>query len=171
MSLEWGTPFSVQQTALHKLLLYTLLSSTEGGQSWEKMREGAFCSFSQGEARISSAQQRDGCTGCSSIRDPQSDYKDTNDLSALKKKKIRETQGDLPSIPPSLTRQIEVCSPKVFRLFILNKLLSSCCSLSYMKLLEANVFNQHLQSHYPTLSSAAPAAEDNSKQRHLKLSP
>lgn len=35
----------------------------------------------------SSAWQRDGCTGCSSIRDPQSDYKDTKDLSALKKDK------------------------------------------------------------------------------------
>lgn len=63
-------------------------------------------------------------------------------------------QRDLPSIPPSFTDQREVCLPKDFSFLILNKCLSSSCSPSCAALLEANVFNQHLQSHCPTLSSS-----------------
>lgn len=59
----------------------------------------------------------------------------------------------LPSIPLSLTEQIEVCSAKDFGLLILNKCQNSACSPFCVTLLEANVFSQHLQSHYSTLSS------------------
>ena len=62
-------------------------------------------------------------------------------------------QRDLPSIPPSLTEQIEVCLPKDFGLLILNKCLSSC-SPSCVTLLEANVFTQYLQNHCSTLLSS-----------------
>lgn len=59
----------------------------------------------------------------------------------------------LPSIPSSLTEQIEVCSAKDFGLLILNKRQNSSCSPFCATLLEANVFSQHLQSHYSTVSS------------------
>lgn len=62
-------------------------------------------------------------------------------------------QRDLPSIPPSPTEQIEVCLPKDFSLLILNNCLSSSCSPSLVTLLEANIFNQHLQSNNSSLSS------------------
>lgn len=57
------------------------------GRGREEMGEGARFLLPRRSMPYSSAWQRDGCTGCSSIRDPQSDYKDTKDLSALKKDK------------------------------------------------------------------------------------
>lgn len=69
------------------------------GRNREGMREGA-CFLLPRRMPSSSAWQRDGCTGCSSIRDPQSDYKDTRDLSALKKDKKDAERFTLhPSFP------------------------------------------------------------------------
>lgn len=88
MSLEQGdillSPGETSTQLSRMLLLCSLINSTEGGVKMGK--ELSFPSPKEKRA-ISGAWQRDGCTGCSSIRDPQSDYKDTKDLSALKKDK------------------------------------------------------------------------------------
>lgn len=66
----------------------------------EEMGEGARFLLPRRSMPYSSAWQTDGCTGCSCARDPQSDYKDTKDLSALKKDKRDAERFTLhPSFP------------------------------------------------------------------------
>lgn len=70
------------------------------GRGREEMRERVRFLLPRRSVPSSSAWQGDGCTGCSSIRDPQSDYKDTKDLSALKKDKRDAERFTLhPSFP------------------------------------------------------------------------
>lgn len=95
-------PFSRNQhTALQDAFAAQFAKHQGGGtrRSREEMGEGG-CFLLPRRMPSSSAWQRDGCTGCSSIRDPQSDYKDTRDLSALKKDKKDTERFTLhPSFP------------------------------------------------------------------------
>lgn len=90
-----------QHTALQGAFAVRFAKQWGGGtrRNREGMGEGA-CFLLPRRMPSSSAWQRDGCTGCSSIRDPQSDYKDTRDLSALKKDKKDAERFTLhPSFP------------------------------------------------------------------------
>lgn len=98
-------PFSAsrnQHTALQGAFAVKFAKQRGGGtrRSREEMGEGACFLLPRRRMPSSTAWQRDSCTGCGSIRDPQSDYKDTRDLSALKNDKEDAERFTLhPSFP------------------------------------------------------------------------